>query len=118
MDLFEKLFGNLNLWIIMVATGVVVYMIRSFTPDKIEGGKVFRIILTVLPLILGTLIAFIPGLRPFPESFAQSGAVGFIGGAFSSKVYDFVSSLVTDKMKLKLQGRSTSVGEEDMNGNP
>jgi hypothetical protein len=113
MDLFEKIFENMNLWIIMLATGVVTYVIRLLTPDKIEGSKWFRVVLTLLPLVLGTAIAFIPGLRPFPESAVQSGAVGFIGGAFSSKIYDFVSSLVNDKIKLKLQGRKTEVGKED-----
>lgn len=117
MDLFEKLFQNMNLWIVMLVTGVVVYVIRLVTPDKIEGSKWFRTVLTLLPLVMGTAIALIPGLRPIPESAMQSGAVGFIGGAFSSKVYDFVSSLVTDKIKLKLQGRKSAVGEEE-NGNP
>lgn len=113
MDLFEQVFENLNLWIVMLVTGVITYIVRFLIPDKIEGSKWFRVVLTILPLILGTAIAFIPGLRPFPESLVQSGAIGFIGGAFSSKVYDFISSLVNDKIKLKLQGRKTAVGQED-----
>lgn len=114
MDLFEQLFENLNLWIIMLITGIVVYVIRLLTPDKIEGSKWFRIMLTLLPLVLGTAIALIPGLQPIPDKMMQSGAVGFIGGAFSSKVYDFVSSLLSNRMKLKLQGRKTPVGGEDL----
>lgn len=111
MNLIESIFANLNLWLVMLAAGVAVYVIRLLTPDKVEEKQWFRFLVTILPLVLGAGLAMIPGLRPF-DSLAQCAAGGVIGGSFASKVYEMFAKIMSKKIRHKLQGRKAPAEDE------
>lgn len=110
MDLIESIFMNLNLWLVVLAAGVLVFIVRKVTPDDIEEMSWFRLMVTILPLVLGACLAMIPGLRPFDE-LAQCAAAGVIGGSFASKAYDAFAKVVGKRFRHKFQGRSAPVEE-------
>ena len=99
LDIFEDVLKNLNTWLVVLATGVVVWVIRQVIPDKIEKAKIWKILLRIIPIGIGVGIALIPGLRPIPENLAQSGAIGFIGGSMSQSVYDLFKTLLTSRAR-------------------
>jgi apolipoprotein N-acyltransferase len=105
MDVIDGVLSNLNTWLVMFVVGVVIWALRQILPDAIEGTRVWRTILRVLPIVLGAAIALIPGLRPVPENLTQSAAVGLIGGSFATTAYELLREIVGKELKKKLGSR-------------
>lgn len=106
MNVIENIFGNLNTYLVLFLAGLAVWIIRQAMPDHVEGTKVWRIILRILPIILGGLIAIIPGLRPMPENLQQSVAVGLIAGSFATSTYELLREIVGKRLKAALGSRT------------
>jgi hypothetical protein len=98
-NVLENILGNLNTWLIVLETGLIMWMIRQVMPDSIENSKIWKIFLRLIPMAIGIILSIIPGLRPFPDNVAQSCGIGFIGGSLSQSVYDFFKSLLSDRMR-------------------
>ena len=105
-DVLNDVLLNLNTWLVMFLTGVVIWVIRQVIPVAVEDHKAWKISLTVMPVFLGALIAIIPGLMPVPDNMVQSCAIGIIGGSFATKVYELLREVVSEKMREKLGGRA------------
>jgi len=113
MDVVDGVLGNLNTWLVMFVVGVLIWALRQILPDAIEGTKVWRTILRVLPIGVGTAIALIPGLRPIPENLTQSAAVGMIGGSFATTAYELLREIVGEKLKAKLGSKARRNNGDD-----
>lgn len=103
MDVFEAVVSNLNTWLVVLVVGVVVWAVRQILPAAIEESRLWKVLLRVIPILLGAGVAAIPGLRPVEANIAQSMVIGMIGGSFSQSVYDLLKTLVSERMR-KLMG--------------
>jgi hypothetical protein len=101
----------IKLSLITLSVGVAIWALRRILPAKVEKARAWKVALVLLPLVLGILIAIIPGIRPF-ESIAMSAASGFIAGSLSSQIYRVVRKLVPGKIKA-LMGSAATRGEND-----
>ena len=106
MDVINEVLANLNTWLVMFLTGLVIWIIRQVTPDVIEEAKWFKLLLKLSPLVIGTGIALIPGLQPMPDNLAQSGAIGLIGGSFASNLYKILRDHVNAKIAAAIGSKS------------
>jgi hypothetical protein len=97
MEVFDAVV-NLNTLLILLGTGVVIWIVRLFIPDAIENTKMWKVVLKILPIIIGALIAFIPGLRP-TEVPAQCAVIGAISGSLSANVYGVIREAMGEKIK-------------------
>jgi len=89
---------NLNTLLILLGTGVAIWIIRLFIPDAVEETKVWKVVLKILPIIIGALIALIPGLKP-TEVIAQCAIIGAISGSLSANVYGVLREAMGEKIK-------------------
>ncbi len=106
MNVFETVINNLNTWLVMLAAGVIVWLLRQVVPKAIEGTKLWRTVLRILPVVFGAVLALIPGLRPIPENLAQSAVIGIIGGSFATTTYEILREIVPAKMKAMMGGKT------------
>jgi len=104
MDIIDTIF-NTNTLLMMLVTGVIVWVVRQVLPDTVEGTKVWRTVLRVAPVGIGAAVALIPGLRPIQDSLVQSAAIGLIGGSFAQTVYDVVREGAGSKIKAMMGSR-------------
>lgn len=109
MNVIENVFSNLNTYLVLFLAGLAVWIIRQAMPDHVEGTKVWRVVLRILPILLGGLIAIIPGLRPMPENLQQSIAIGLIAGSFATSTYELLRELVSKKLKAALGSRAKRI---------
>jgi hypothetical protein len=107
MDVVGTIFDNLNTWLVVLITGVIVWAARQILPYRIERTKLWKKILRVAPILIGAGIAMIPGLRPIEGSLVQSAAVGLIGGSFSQWTYSLARELVGEKMKAAMGSKAS-----------
>jgi len=105
MDVIEGILSNLNTWLVMFIVGIIVWMVRQILPAKIEKMRIWKVLLQVVPVLIGAGVALIPGLQPMPENLVQSGAIGMIGGSFAQTAYGLLREIVGDRMKAKLGGK-------------
>jgi len=89
---------TLNAILVLLGAGLGVWLVRQIVPDKIEETKVWRVILRVLPVILGGLLALIPGLHPMGDT-AQSVVVGAVVGGLSSNLYEVIREMFGERIK-------------------
>jgi len=97
IDVYEAIV-NLNTVLVLLGTGVLIWVIRQIMPDKIEQTKVWRVVLRVLPVFIGGSLALIPGIRPL-DNLTQSAIVGAVAGSLSANTYEFVRELVGKRIK-------------------
>jgi hypothetical protein len=110
MDIFEQIFLNVNTWLVVLATGAVVWAIRQVIPEKVNTSKVWRLVIRLAPVLLGGVLAAIPGIRPLPI-VSQSIMVGVIGGSFSSTIYEIAREAVPRRFKNMMGARATRMKE-------
>lgn len=92
---------NLNTVLLLLASGLIVWIVRQIIPDRIEKMKVWRIVLRILPVALGAGLACVPQLRPM-SSLPQSLVIGGVAGSFSSTLYEVVREALGEKIKAVL----------------
>lgn len=109
MDIINEVFLNLNTWLVMLVTGVVVWAVRQVVSQKIEEHRIWKVLLRIVPVGLGAGIALIPGLRPIADNIAQSAAVGLIGGSFSTTAYDVIRESISSRMRLAIGSKAARV---------
>ena len=100
MDLESK-FLSTNSILILFATGLIVWMIRQVIPDHVEQSKIWRLLVRVMPPLIGAGLSFIPGLVPM-DKVSQSLIVGAICGALSSNVYEVSKEALGQRIKSML----------------
>lgn len=100
MDVYEAII-NLNTVLIVLGTGVCVWVIRQIIPDHIEGTKFWRVFLRVLPVFIGVVLALIPGIIPMKE-LSQSIIMGAVAGSLSSSTYEILRELVGQRLRERL----------------
>jgi hypothetical protein len=105
-DVLASVFENLSTWLVMLSTGVIIWAVRQVIPDAIEENQVWRVILRILPLVIGAGIALIPGLQPITGNLVQSAAVGLIGGSFATKFYELARELFGEKIRAILGSKA------------
>lgn len=98
MDVYEAIV-NLNTVLILLGTGVLVWIIRQIMPNKIEETQVWRVILRILPVFIGAGLALIPGIRPL-DNLAQSAIVGAVAGSLSASTYEVLRELMGEKIRM------------------
>ena len=113
MDIFNEIFLNINTWLVILATGAVVWAVRQVIPDVLEKSKIWRLVLRLSPLLMGGLLAAIPGLRPL-DVLGQSIAVGVIGGSFSATIYELAREAVPRRFKAMMGSRTTRKKELEL----
>jgi hypothetical protein len=91
-----------NIWLISLAVGVIVWVLRQVLPEEIEDNKVWKILLRVGPLVLGALLAVIPDIRPVPESWVASCLWGLLAGSVSQSAYSTLRSVAPEKIRALL----------------
>lgn len=94
-----------NLLLIILATGLVVWIVRQILPDAIEETRLWQVLLKVVPVGIGALVALIPGVRPV-DNLVQSIFLGMIGGSFAQGAYGFLRAVAPEKAKALLGSRS------------
>ena len=107
MGVLSEVLENLNTWIVVLATGVIVYTIRTILPKKITSRHSFGVAIRIIPLFIGAGLALIPGLRPFPQDLVESGAIGFISGSMASQVYSIIRRI----MVARISGKAEDLGK-------
>jgi len=98
MSVYEAIV-NVNTVLILLGTGLIIWIIRQAVPDEIEAKKVWRIILRFLPIAVGAGLALIPGIKPM-ENISQSVIIGAVTGSLSSSTYEIVRELMGEKIKV------------------
>lgn len=86
------LLTTLNFWLISVASGIVLALVRKVVEGikpSWEVHKLYKTLVPLLPFVIAPLLALIPGLR-VTEVVAQSIILGLIAGAFSGASYPFL----------------------------
>ncbi len=107
MDLLNKEL-IFSIVLIVLVIGTVVWVVRQVLPKKIEDSKLWKILLKVVPPLLGIAIALIPGLRPVDDP-AQCGALGFVSGSFAQLVYGLVREAMPDNIRAWLGSRAKRI---------
>lgn len=97
---------NSNTILVVLAVGLIIWIIRQILPDRIENHKVWKVVLRFLPIALGAGVAMIPGLRPM-ETMIQCFVLGAVAGSLSSSLYGILREALGEKMKLLLGSRAT-----------
>jgi hypothetical protein len=92
---------NLNTVLVLFGTGLVIWVIRQIMPDHIEQTKVWRVVLRVLPVLIGAGIALIPGIRPL-DGMVQAAIVGGVAGSLSSTTYELAREAFGNRVKAML----------------
>lgn len=92
---------NLNTVLILFGTGLLIWVVRQIMPDPIEKMKVWRVVLRVLPVLIGAGIALIPGIRPL-DHLVQSAIVGGVAGSLSSTTYELAREAFGNRVKAML----------------
>lgn len=111
MDVIEGILSNLNTWLVMFIVGIVVWVVRQVLPEEMENARLWKVLLRVVPVLLGAGVALIPGLQPMPENLAQSAAIGMIGGSFAQTAYGLLREIVGERMRAKLGSRSKRLNQ-------
>jgi apolipoprotein N-acyltransferase len=107
LDVISGVLQNLNTWLVMLAAGVFVWILRQVLPMVIENSKLWKIVLKVLPLFAGAGLACLPGLRPISDNMMQSAAIGLIGGSFATTVYELLREVLPGKIREMLGSPSS-----------
>jgi len=97
---------NTNTILILLGVGTIIWVIRQVLPDRIENHKVWKVILRVLPICLGSGLAMIPTLSPMKE-VVQNALVGGVAGSFSASAYEIARELFGERVKLLLGSKAT-----------
>ncbi len=112
MDIFEMV-DVFSAMLIMALAGLVVWLIRQFTPDKLEGTKIWRVMIRLLPIVIGGGLAAIPDLYPVEDSMAKSILVGIIAGSFSTSAYELLREVMGEKIKALMGSKARRKQEID-----
>lgn len=110
MDIFEEIFQNINTWLVVLATGAIVWIFRQAVPEKVNDSKGWRLLVRAAPILVGAALAAIPGLRPLPV-VSQSVMVGIIGGSFSTVIYEIAREAIPTRFRNMLGSRSRRLKE-------
>jgi branched-subunit amino acid transport protein len=89
---------TLNMVLVLLGTGIIIWVIRQVMPDPIEKMKVWRIVLRVLPVGIGAGLALLPGLRPL-DDMVQSSIVGGVAGSLSANTYELTREALGARIK-------------------
>lgn len=100
MDIYSAIV-NLNTVLILLGTGLSVWLIRQLVPDNLAEKKIWRVFVRLMPVLIGIGLSFIPGLHPM-ENVSQSVIVGAIAGSLSSSTYEVIRELLGKRIKLIL----------------
>ena len=111
MDVIEGILSNLNTWLVMFIVGIIVWVVRQVLPENMEKSRLWKVLLRVVPVLLGAGIALIPGLQPVADNLVQSAAIGMIGGSFAQTAYGLLREIVGDRMKAKLGSRAERLSQ-------
>ncbi len=106
MEAVEQILANINTWLVCLCTGALLWGLRQVTPEKLEKKAWWKKIMKSAPLLVGALLALIPGLRPAPESLIHSAAVGFLMGSISQSTYDLIREYGPKKLRVLLGARA------------
>jgi len=90
-----------NTVLILLAVGTILWVVRQIIPEKIEKHKVWKVMLPIIPIVIGIGISVIPQLRPM-ETLSQSIVLGGVAGSLSSTVYDFARQALGERIKVIL----------------
>jgi len=104
MGALEQIFST-NTLLMMLVTGVIIWVVRQIIPDNIESSKTWRTVLRVAPVGIGAAVALIPGLRPISDNLVQSAAIGLVGGSFAQTAYGIVREGAGEKVKALMGSR-------------
>lgn len=96
---------SINTLLIMLGTGVIVWVLRQVLPDRIQKSKVWKTALAILPVGIGAGLAVAPGIGPF-SSNVHNLIIGAVAGSLSSNTYDLVRGMLGDRMRLLLGSKA------------
>jgi len=98
-----SVFTGLNFWLISLFTGIILFIVRKVVDTvnpKLEKNEFYKLVITIMPFLLGMVLAFVPGLR-ITEVLAQSIILGIIAGSVSGSTYPFVKRFLRLFLKQK-----------------
>jgi hypothetical protein len=89
---------NLNTVLIVLGTGLLVWIVRQILPDPIEEAKLWKTLLRVLPIGIGMGLAMIPGLKP-AEVVAHNLIIGGVAGSLAANLYGLMMKILGERVK-------------------
>lgn len=104
-DITDVLTGQ-NFWLLALAVGVTVWVVRQVLPVGLEAVRVGRAALRIGPTLLGGALAVIPELRPVADNLAASVLWGVIAGSISQTAYGTLRQLLPEKIRLLIGSRA------------
>lgn len=98
--------SGVNIWLISLAVGVIVWGVRQVLSEGVEDHRMWKVLLRVGPMLLGALLAVIPDIRPQPDSWVASSLWGLLAGSVSQTAYSALRSMVPEKIKALMGSKS------------
>jgi len=97
MDVYDAIV-NINTVLILLAAGLMTWIVRQIVPDPVENTKIWRIALRLFPIFFGGAVSLIPGLRPM-ENTAQCVVIGAVSGSLAMSTYEIVREIMGQKIR-------------------
>ncbi len=89
----ESFFNVINVTEFIIVSVVVYFLINCIKKLGNKNSRWFKISLTILPLIFGSLLGLIPNFL-YGNSIWERMLVGFIAGSFSGTIYGVVKKRI------------------------
>lgn len=92
----ENFFNITNITEFIIASVTIYFLINCIKKMGNRNSRWFKISLTILPLIFGSLLGLIPNFL-YGNSIWERVLVGFIAGSFSETIYRIVKKRIKEK---------------------